>query len=150
MMRLRASRGAPFAAGFLLAVPAFAQSTSSDSDRMTAAAQIHAVQKTIRAFEASCRKWNSPASGDIAKARSVWEHQHAAVLAAVKRALATATPQQRAQMDAALDKQNLAMQRQVESAPSDERDRLCADFAGNIASPTMDPDNSPAYQKLMK
>jgi hypothetical protein len=150
MMRLGASKAALFAAGLFLAIPAFAQTDSSASDRLTAAAQIHAVQKTIRAFEASCRKWSSPASGDIAKARSVWEHQHAAVLGAVKRALATATAQQRAELDAALDKQNLAMQKQVESAPSEERDRLCADFAGNIASPTMDPDNSPAYQKLMK
>lgn len=150
MSRFKASRSALFVAGVFLVVPAFAQTNGSDGDRLTAAAQIHAVHKTILALEASCRKWSSPSSGQIAKARSAWEHQHAAVLTAVKRVLATATTQQRTELDAALDKQNLAMQQQVESASNEERIGLCAEFPANIASTTMNPDNSPAYQKLMK
>jgi hypothetical protein len=72
------------------------------------------------------------------------------VLAAVKRVLATATSAQRAELDVALDRQNLAMQQKIESAPKQERAGLCADFPANIASATMNPDSSPAYQKLMK
>ena len=150
MMRSSASRSALFAAGVFLAIPAFAQSTSTESERLGAASQIHAVYKSLLAFEASCRKWNSPSVREIAKARAVWEQQHAAVLAEVNRVLATTTAEQRAQLDAALDAQNLAMQQKIESAPLEERDGWCASFPAKIASATMNPDNSPAYQKLMK
>jgi hypothetical protein len=143
-------RGSLFVASLVLAIPAaFAQTNSTDNERLFAAVQIHTMHKTILGFESSCRKWGSATMADIAKAKSIWEQKHAAVLAAADRVLATGTPQQRAKLDAGIDAQNLEMEQKVESAPKEERARWCADFPKRIASETMNPSSSPAYQKLM-
>jgi hypothetical protein len=143
-------RSSIFVASLILTIPAaLAQTNSTESDRLIAAVQIHSLHKTILGFESSCRKSGSASLGDITRARSVWEQKHAAVLAAANRILATGTPQQRAKLEADIDGQNLAMEQKVESAPKEERTRWCEDFPDGIASATLNPGNSPAYQTLM-
>ncbi len=126
-----------------------AQTNHIQNERLFAAVQIHTMHKAILGFESSCQKWGSAAMVDITKEKSVWEQKHAAILAAADQVLATGTPQQRAQLDAGIDAQNLEMEQKLESAPEEERARWCADFPKRIASENMNLGNSPAYQRLM-